>query len=266
VLIESLTFNDLPQVSSLQPEGWPSITPSYQFYLQSSFCFPLKLSADDQLLGIGTTILHQHTAWLAHIIVSPQHRNKGLGTQITKALIQIAEKYYCKTILLIATTLGEPVYTKLGFRKELDYIFLSNGHVEKPSDEATQPFHEKYQKQMLALDKSISGEDRHKLLMPHLQQSRLIINHEHIEGFFLPTLGEGLVVADNTSAGLTLLTERLRLTDRNRIALPESNQDAIQFLKTMNYCEFLKGSRMCLGEELIWQPSKIFSRIGGNLG
>src|SRR5690242_17103555 len=130
MIIESLTNEDLPQVSGLQPEGWPSIIPSYQFYLQSSFCFPLKLSVDNQLAGVGTAIVHANTAWLAHIIVDPRQRNKGIGTDITKALIQLAEKYYCRTILLLATTLGEPVYTKLGFRKELDYIFLHNGKFE----------------------------------------------------------------------------------------------------------------------------------------
>src|SRR5690349_19771365 len=98
-MIESLTHQDLHRVSHIQPEGWPPVTPSFQFYLQSAFCFPVKYTLDDQLIGVGATILHHQTAWLAHIIVDAHYRGKGIGTQLTKALIQIAEKYYSKSIL-----------------------------------------------------------------------------------------------------------------------------------------------------------------------
>lgn len=265
MILSPLTEDDLPQVGNLQPDGWPSITPSLQFYLQSTFCHPIKLSIDEQVVGVGATIVHHHTSWLAHIIVNPLYRKQGIGAQITKALIQIAERYNSKTILLIATTLGEPVYTKLGFQKEQDYIFLQNGKIEKPLDQVVHPFHEKYREQILMLDRSISGEDRHQLLLEHLPNARLIVTHERVEGVFLPSLGEGLVLAENTETGLALLTERLS-PEKNRIALPVQNSATIEFLKMNGYSEFLRGSRMFRGEKLAWQPSKIFSRIGGNLG
>ncbi|HEY3402286.1 MAG TPA: GNAT family N-acetyltransferase [Ohtaekwangia sp.] len=264
MLIESLATEDISQVSSIQPEGWQPITPSFQFYLQSPFCFPLKCTIDEQLVGLGATILHNQTAWLAHIIVSPAHRNKGIGTQITKALIQIAEKYYCKTILLLATTLGEPVYAKLGFKKEMDYIFLQNGKVEKQSDQVTHSYDETYRKSILKLDRMVSGEDRSKILIPHLTNARMVIHDEKIGGVYLPTLGEGLVIAENEKSGIALLTERL--SDKSSVALPTENSTAIAFLITQGYSEFLRGSRMYLGEKLSWQPTKLYSRIGGNLG
>lgn len=263
-MIESLTTEDLPHVSNIQPEGWPPVIPSFQFYLQSPFCYPIKYTIDDHLIGIGATILHHQTAWLAHIIVSPAFRNKGIGAQITKALIQIAEKYYSKTILLLATTLGEPVYTKLGFKKELDYIFLQNGTWAEPASEQIHSFEESYRKQILKLDRSISGEDRSKLLAPHLTQARIIVRHEKVEGVYLPSLGEGLIIAENQDAGISLLSERLT-PEKNRIAIPAEN-NVIKLLNQSGYVEFLKGSRMYLGEKLSWQPSKVYSRIGGNLG
>jgi len=265
VLIESLTAEDISQVSSIQPEGWQPITSVFQFYLQSSFCFPLKCSIDDQLVGVGTTILHNHTAWLAHIIVSPDYRNRGIGAQITKSLIQIAEKYYCKTISLLATALGEPVYAKLGFKKESEYFFLQNGKIESQPDQIILPYDIQYLKSILKLDRVVSGEDRSKLLAPHLQNARVIMHDEKVEGMYLPTLGEGLVIAENEKSGLALLTERLT-PEKNRIALPVENSVTIDFLTAHGYSEFLKGSRMYLGDKLSWQPSKLFSRIGGNLG
>lgn len=263
-MIESLTHEDLPQVSHIQPEGWSPVIPSFQFYLESSFCYPVKYTVNDKLIGVGATILHHQTAWLAHIIVDAQYRGKGIGTQITKALIQIAEKYYSKTILLTATTLGEPVYTKLGFKKELDYLFLQQGTWAEPATETIHAYEEVYRKQILKLDRDISGEDRSKLLAPHLLRARLILQQGKVQGMYLPTLGEGLVIAENQAAGISLLSERLT-PEKNRIALPAENT-IIDLMKRHGYTEFLKGSRMYLGEKLTFQPSKIYSRIGGNLG
>jgi len=265
VFIETLTTEDLPLVGGLQPEGWPPITPAFQLYLHSNFCFPIKCTIDEQLVGLGATILHNQTAWLAHIIVSPSYRRKGIGAQITKSLIQIAEKYYCKTILLIATTLGEPVYTRLGFQKESEYVFLQNGNIQYQPEEIIHPYTVQFRKSILKLDHAVSGEDRSKLLMSHLDKARVVIHDGKVTGAYLPTLGEGLVIAETEKAGLALITERLA-PDKNRIALPSENTNALRFLAANGYSEFLRGSRMYLGDPLCWQPSNLYSRIGGNMG
>ncbi len=265
VPLQSFTADHLSQLKEIQPEGWQPIAPVFQFYLESSFCFPISFFADGNLAGVGVIIFHGTTAWLAHIIVSPGHRNKGIGSQITRALIERAEKQSCKTISLIATSLGEPVYTKLGFRKELDYIFLQHKKPAYKVSQSSLPYEEQYYNQILTLDREVSGEDRTSLLMPHLRDSRIMLSQEKISGFYIPALGEGLVIAEDSTTGLALLSERLT-PEKNRIAVPSENISAIDFLAKREYSEFLRGSRMYLGEKLTWQPAKLYSRIGGNLG
>jgi len=102
---QPLELPDLELITALQPPDWPNIIPSIEFYIISTFCFPIKLIIDNKIVGIGTTIIHNDIAWLAHIIVHPEHRNQGIGKIITQTLVDSLQTK-CDTIYLIATDLG----------------------------------------------------------------------------------------------------------------------------------------------------------------
>lgn len=165
VTIHSLTPADLEYVALLQPEGWGDILPSIRFYCLSEFCYPLKATVGGKLAGIGTAIIFGTTAWLAHIIVHQEHRNAGIGTTITQSLIDLVRKTSCKTMLLIATTLGEPVYRKLGFSIQAQYLFLDYGTLPDPAAEKhVISFHPQHEQALFNLDSRVSGEDRRNCL------------------------------------------------------------------------------------------------------
>ncbi|MBL0009542.1 MAG: GNAT family N-acetyltransferase [Saprospiraceae bacterium] len=105
--------------------------PAIQFYITSDFCFPIKVSIDHKIAGTGTAIIHHDVAWLAHIIVHPDFRNQGIGKLITESLVKMAHAKSCDTLYLLATELGEPVYRKIGFETETEYLFFKG---EKPID------------------------------------------------------------------------------------------------------------------------------------
>ena len=85
--LQPFTSNDIQLLTLLQPEGCPDIIPVYTFYDASSFCFPIKITIANELVGVGTTIMHKDVTWLAYIIVHNDYRNKGIGKLITKSLI-----------------------------------------------------------------------------------------------------------------------------------------------------------------------------------
>lgn len=264
--IESLSSKDLEAVALLQPEGWPDIFPSVRYYCTSDFCFPLKAILDGLVVGIGTAIIHGSTAWLAHIIVHKDYRNGGIGTAITKALIDLIHKTPCRTILLTATALGEPVYKKVGFGVQTQYIFFDQGALPPPSDSVEEivAFHKQYEKALLNLDLSVSGEDRRKLLNDYMSSATLFIENNHLKGFYIPTLGEGLIVAETRDVGLELM--KIKSSTNKAFCLPCDNEHGIEFLANSGYQENRKASRMILGDPMTWDGSKIYSRIGGNLG
>ena len=119
-----LEKEDLYLLPSLQPEGWGNILPAHEIYLRSPCCFPLKFTDDEILIGLGTLIVHNDSAWLAHIIVHPGLRKKGIGQLITKTLMDAAFLKHCDLLTLIATDVGEPVYSKLGFETDTEYVFF----------------------------------------------------------------------------------------------------------------------------------------------
>src|SRR4051812_12704318 len=126
IRVADLQPGDLPALAALQPSDWGSILPPHEFYLSSPFCFPQKFLIDDAIVGIGTRVAHADSAWLGHIIVHPDHRRKGIGEFITKTLMDGALTGTCDLLFLTATDIGEPVYRKLGFEIETEYLFYKD--------------------------------------------------------------------------------------------------------------------------------------------
>lgn len=266
MVVEPLTLDDLNHLKHLQPADWNDIVPNMRFYVNAAFCEPIKLEIDNIIAAIGTSILHKDTAWLAHIIVHPEYRKRGLGTIITQALMDKLKGRGFRTIMLVATPLGAYVYKKLGFENESEYIFFKDGNVnrETSADAKIISFTEAYKEQVLQMDRKIYGEDRSMLLESHLKHAMLYMQNNVFTGCYFPTLQEGLILADTVQAGLDLIG--LRSKTFNRIVVPMENKVAINYLEQHGYQEWRRGTRMRLGEPLAWQPEKIYARVSGGLG
>jgi len=261
-----LTHADVNQITDLLPPGWDTALPSISFYTTSDFCFPMKLTRENKVIGTGTAIIHNDVAWLAHIIVHPDHRNQGIGQMITKALIEIANMKCCTTIYLLATELGEPVYSKLGFEPETEYllfkgevqtdIYLISKHIAACTPD--------FKKQISLLDRQVSGEDRMFHLEPHLVSGFVYLEENKVIGYYLPGLGDGLIIASTITAGQELM--RMRLMTKDFAVFPIDNVFATEFVQHAHFKEIRRQKRMRLGMKRQWEPSMIYNRIGGNLG
>ncbi len=256
---------DLPQIAKLQPEYWGNIIPVIEWYLTLDFCYLIKVELNGEIVGCGAVLTNQNSAWLANIIVGKEHRNKGIGLAITEHLNAYA-KTQSDNILLIATKLGRPVYIKLGFKDDEEYVFFKPHKIDLPLSPNIFPFQPVYKDAILALDFACSGELRPNLLLPKMHESFVYINNNVFEGFCMPTLGEGLTYTTTTQAGLDFLA--MRLKEEKRACLPTSNTIAIDFLCKHGYeiDENLWGIKMYLNKKPEWKPKQQFGRIGGNLG
>jgi ribosomal protein S18 acetylase RimI-like enzyme len=261
--IRSFDLSDINDISHLQPEGWLPIQPYYHFYTRHNFCYPIKCVAHNKIVGIGSAIVHDHTGWLAHIIVDKDYRNQGIGTVITETLMNQLGPLV-RTMHLLATPLGEPVYHKLGFQKDTAYVFLRDGKTEVNLGQQIKAFEPKFKDSVLRLDNIVSGENRGRLLEPHLEHAKIIVESGDVIGIFIRELGEGLVMALTQEAGEALLA--MKHSDSAYASFPMENEVAAKFLVNHGFVEFRKAIRMYYGEKIHWQPDKLFGRIGGNLG
>ena len=257
----------MESIRDLQPEGWSDITEAFKYYIAYEFCRPIEVVIDDKIIGVGTSIMFENTGWLAHIIVHKDYRNKGIGYKIVENLLKHLLSKSISSVLLIATELGEPVYRKAGFRVISDYIFLKSDQPwrENSTSKNIMPFKGNYYADITKLDKRISGENRESLIEMHLANSLIYLENEELSGFYLPNLGEGLIIADNSMAGIELMKTKYSKADK--AVIPSENQIGIDFLKDNGFIlSETKGKRMILGKDIVWKPECIFSRIGGNFG
>ena len=263
---EPINESDFYYLHEFEPPGWGDLVPRFSYCIDAAFCDPIKLKVDGITVAIGTTILHRDSAWLASIIVHPSQRGHGYGTAITQQLINTIDIKKYTTIYLDATDLGYPVYKKLGFQQEAVYAHLKSaenitgmqfsGHIVA--------YNSNYLQQVLQLDKNISCEDRQDIIQENLATAKIYVNNNEVEGFYLPSLGNGLIIANNDIAGIELA--KCRLENNYYAILPEDNKAAIRFLEQNNLVQFRISRRMFIGKERGWQKDRIYNRISGQLG
>lgn len=263
---EPILLDDVELVSVLAPEEWGPISAKIIHYIVSDFCLPIKLMVNNKIVGIGACILHHDVAWLGHIIVDKNERGKNYGKTITLELIRIAQSRGCRSIQLIATDMGAPLYRKIGFKESTNYLFFE---ALRPAltylpDEHIHSYKPEYLDTILNIDLTVSGEYRMDELWPHLNSSFVYLSSDKVLGYYLPTLGEGLIVAKDSTAGLALL--QFHISSGSSLVLPQNNIDATSFLYDAGYTAYRSAKRMYLGEDIPVKFSAIYNRIGGNIG
>ncbi|WP_439555740.1 GNAT family N-acetyltransferase [Dyadobacter sp.] len=259
-------LTDLAQLPELQPPDWGNLMPRFRYFVDSPHCTPLKISLNNQIVAIGTTMRHADSVWLACIIVHPDHRNKGLGKLITQTLIDSVDPKQYTTIYLDATDFGYPVYTKLGFELETCY-----GHFKRegsnnvyPITGNIAPFEDRFRRQVFEVDRQISCEDRSGILSDFLHQSMIYLENGQVLGYYIPGWGDSPIFAIDDHAGLELM--KLRMQNEQTAVLPQDNVLAINLLEEGQFSQRKFSRRMYLGKKRAWKADKIFNRISGQLG
>lgn len=266
MVIAAIDATDLDDITSLQEEGWSDIRLAFTRYIEEPFSLPIKIAIDKQLAGVGAVIVHRDVAWLGHIIVQKEHRGKGLGKIITETLVNLANEQGCETIYLLATALGAPVYEKVGFVTETEYNIFTNIDL---STEATESgnilsYNENFKQEIVVLDKITSAEDRLFYLEKFLKDSYLYINKNKVEGYYIPTLENGPIIAKTQDAGLALV--KLHLKTHKQLIFPKENDLLVDFLHDKGYTPTSSCKRMRFGKWKATKMAYIYNRIAGYLG
>jgi GNAT superfamily N-acetyltransferase len=260
-----LNPSDLDLLPQIQPHDWADIRIPISSYLEPDYCFPFKAVIDDVLVGTGTAILHEKTGWLSTIVTHGQYRNQGIGKCMTEHLLAFLQNQNCEYIYLIATTLGEPVYNKVGFVTESRYSYFRDINLENLviSDNII-PYQSNYKQEIFELDALISGEDRSQHLAVFLSDSFVYLENEKVEGAYFPSFGDGLIVANTETGGLELMKKRFQKF--KMASFPEENKTAHDFMSSSDYEPVMTHARMHFGKQMPWKPEGLYNRVGGNIG
>lgn len=254
-------------VAELQPPGWSSVVAAFDFYFATSFCRPLGAFENDKLVAVVCAITFGKSAWISHMIVRPSHRRRGVGSALMEHALTNALAPSVEAVSLIATEEGRPLYERFGFTYEHSYDFYGGERLIDLDLVPTCFVREATEQDagvILAIDKHISGEQRSCLLEPHLKNGWVSGCSGEVTGFYLPTLGQGLIESTDHDAGIALLARRMR--DHKECVVPSANQTARSFLVGIGCTRTRQATRMTLRGRVGWQPRHVYSRIGGNLG
>jgi GNAT superfamily N-acetyltransferase len=269
VKIRLIEAREIPILKDFAPPDWNSdLSVIFSQYFDRPYFYPIVAKQDGNIVGCAQGLLNGNTGWLGNIIVLPEFRGQGIGTALTARLIDVLKSKGCRSQLLIATAMGEPIYRRLGFERVAEYIFFKreDSPATGPIPGVRRPGPAEADR-IFALDRAITGEERQPFLSNFLADAWV---HEPVpggspDGFFLPGLGNGLILAGNNQAGLALLGFRLGLGSKMAV-VPDANLTAVEFLQQHGFQETNRAPRMLLGAGVNWMPQHVYSRGSGYCG
>lgn len=272
--IRPIKEDELPLMRDFAPADWnTNLEKVYgRFYGQPWF-HPLVVLDATEIIGTGVAMIYPNAAWLGTIIVKDEYRSRGIGRFITTELIKTVKTKGIDAIILAASSMGLPIYQKLGFTHDLNYLFFKKDG----------PFHPDFEKEnispitpqdhaaILSIDRRVSGEDRKGLLL-HMMDTGFKFTQQGkhgkqgaIDGYFLPDFGKGLIIATTDRVGLELLKFKIS-GDQSPVVIPETNKAVLEFLVNNGYTHYQTSPRMFLENNVTWDSQRIYARGSGYLG
>jgi GNAT superfamily N-acetyltransferase len=264
-----------PVVDAVLRGGWGDRTTFYRFAVENPACTTFIAWDGDAIAATGTAIRQGRVGWVGMIWTDPDRRGRGLGRAITERVMTCLTEGGCVTILLIASTMGRPVYERLGFEPvgaELQFATTARvaarlGLVADPAPANPLPAIRTSRPGDLAalreLDRAATDEERDHLL--GVVEARGLVA-EGAGGDLAGYLVDGpfdrlAVVARDSAAAATLIRHHAVGPAADApisICLPEGNLAGVAALRAASWPEGSRGLRMVLGPLPAWRPELIF--------
>lgn len=254
--------------------GWGDRRIKMAFVVGHPQCSPFVAEVDGGIVGTGVVTINGSVAWIGTIWVDPAWRGRGIGTALTLATIEAAEAAACRTLVLVATAAGQPLYERLGFEVHTRYRILeAPGLGVGQPDPRIRPYGPADLPAMAALDKSATGEERAHLLAAFAapDTTRCLERHDGSLGGFVvraPWGGGATIVPDPDDALAILQARRLAAgpAKRVRAGLLETNSAGVDRLLAVGWTDSWQAPRLIRGVMPTWQPDAIWGQFDHAVG
>jgi GNAT superfamily N-acetyltransferase len=274
-LIRPMRPADVVPAGDIMRRGeWGERTTFLAWAVGNPSCHPLVADLGGRILGTGIATAYGPVGWVGMIFVDQDSRGQGLGRALTRAVIDDLEARGCRTLLLIATDRGRPLYEREGFAVQTEHRrFAAPGSDETGPVEVVLQFRPQMLKAMIALDREANGEDRAPVLraLASPEATRIAVGRDgSVRGFLLrgPWGGAALVAPDPDDAVRLLDWRRRRAGPAGRVVagLPGLNAAGRDRLVVDGWVEEPGGTRMIRGAPLNWRPEFVWGQLNGALG
>jgi GNAT superfamily N-acetyltransferase len=263
-----------PAADIMRRGDWGDRTTFLAWAVGNPSCHPIVADDGGRILGTGLATAYGPVGWVGTIFVDAERRGRGLGRTLTRAVVADLEARGCRTLLLIATDHGRPLYEREGFTVQTEQRrFAAPGATDTGPDERVRPFKAAMLPAVLALDRKANGEDRGPVIgalaTPEATQVTVGLDGS-VRGFLLrgPWGGAALVAPDPDDALSLLDWRRRRVGPDGRVAtgLPGLNAAGRDRLLAEGWVEEPGGTRMIRGAPPDWRPEAVWGQLNGALG
>lgn len=264
----------LPAAEIMRRGEWGDRTTFLAWAVGHPSCHPVVADLDGRIIGTGTATAYGSVGWVGTIFVEVDSRGQGLGSALTRAVIADLEASGSRTLLLIATDRGRPLYEREGFTVQTEHRrFVAPSSTDIRPLARVRPFRPVDLTAILALDREANGQDRASVLRalatPEAAQVATA-SDDTVRGFLLrgPWGGAALVAPDADDAVALLDWRRGRAGPDGRVAtgLPGLNASGRDRLVAQGWVEEPGGTRMIRGTPVDWRPGSVWGQLNGALG
>jgi predicted N-acetyltransferase YhbS len=252
--------------------GWGDRQVWFSFAASHDQCVPFVAELDDEIVGTAIATINGNAGWVGTVFVAPQARGRGIGGALTDATIDALEAAGCRTLVLVATDEGRPIYERRGFAVETSYFMIEapgTGSGVSP----LRPFRGEDLEEVVMLDRKATGEDRAHLFREFATEtSARCMGAEDgaLRGFAVRApWGGWATVAPTLEDGIALLDARRAVAPPDktiRAGVLGENQDALERLLGTGWRETRHAPRLIRGEPLDWQPTWLWGQFNFALG
>jgi predicted N-acetyltransferase YhbS len=275
--IRAMTPDDVePATAALVRGDWGERRAWFEFAVRAGHCDPIVAVVDDEVVGTGVGTRHGTVGWVGTIFVADEHRRKGIGQALSAAVCDGLEAAGCRTLVLVATELGRPVYERLGFREATWYRILereadADGDTEAPA--GVRAFTAADLEAAARIDREATGEDRRATIEVCAREpGGLAVEGPagDLRGFALRAPWGGVAtIAPDPDDAIALVRARLRAAVPGhmlRTGLVEMNTEGLSRAQRDGWTESRRVLRMGRGDPLDWHPDSIWGQWGMAVG
>jgi ribosomal protein S18 acetylase RimI-like enzyme len=255
--------------------SWGDRRTWFEFATSQRECRPVVAEVGGRLIGTGVGTASGGVGWVGTIWVDPTHRGAGLGRALTQAVIDALEEAGCRTLVLVATDQGLPLYERMGFELQTRYRILEAPGLDpavSAPDDAVRPFDAGDLAAVLDLDRMATGEDRGHAIRRFASAvtARALDIDGSVDGFVIRApWGGGATVAVTAAGALRILDARRRASGpggRVRVGIVEENAAGLAALEAAGLVPIWSAPRLIRGEPLAWRPAWIWGQFNHAMG
>ena len=234
---------------------------------------PFVAEADGEIVGTAVLCLNGRVGWIGSVWVEPGWRRRGIARALTQATMDAADDGGCRTLVLVATKEGRPLYEQLGFEVQTWYIIHQAWGVARPPVAGVRPFEPDDLEAMASLDAAATGEDRGHLLRAFASAGTARVSERadgSIGGFLVraPWGGGATIAPRLEDAAAILESRRVAAGPDGKVSagVLAENVAALEWLAADGWTEAWRAPRLIRGDPLDWEPAAIWGQFNFAIG